>query len=51
LDRRRAVAAFKDAAGLIADSAQRREALGEAQGILRGIPPMIAVESETVAGN
>ena len=46
-----AVAAFEDAAGLIADAATRPEALGEAQRILRRIPPMIAVENETVAGN
>ena len=46
-----AVAAFQDAAGLIADAATRPEALGEAQSILGRIPPMIAVENETVAGN
>jgi cytochrome c peroxidase len=46
-----AVAAFEDAARLIADAATRPAALGEAQGILRRIPPMIAVENETVAGN
>jgi hypothetical protein len=46
-----AVAAFKDAAGLIAEAAKRPKALGEAQGILRGIPPMIALESETVASD
>ena len=46
-----AVAAFQDAAGLVADAATRPAALGEAQTILRGIPPLIAVENETVAGN
>jgi cytochrome c peroxidase len=46
-----AVAAFKDAAKLVADAATRPEALGDAQTILRGIPPMIAVENETLAGN
>jgi hypothetical protein len=48
---REAVAAFKDAAGLIADAATDPEALDEAQDVLTGIPPMIATESETVAGN
>ena len=46
-----AVAAFEDAARLIADAATRPEGLGEAQGILGRIPPLIAVENETVAGN
>jgi hypothetical protein len=46
-----AVAAFQDAAGLVADAATRPEALAEAQSILKRIPPMIAVENETVAGN
>ena len=46
-----AVAAFEDAAGLVADAATRPEALGEAQGILRRIPSLIAVKNETVAGN
>ena len=46
-----AVAAFQDAAGLVADAATRPAALGEAQTILRRIPPLIAVENETVAGN
>ena len=46
-----AVAAFEDAAGLLAEVATRPKALGEAQTILRGIPSLIAVESETVAGN
>ena len=46
-----AVAAFQDAAGLVADAATRPPALGEAQTILRGIPSLIAVENETVAGN
>jgi cytochrome c peroxidase len=40
-----AVAAFEDARGLIP------EALDEAQDVLTDIPPMIAVESETVAGS
>jgi cytochrome c553 len=47
---REAVAAFKDAAGLIADAARDPEALGDAEVILTGIPPMIATESETLAG-
>jgi hypothetical protein len=46
-----AVAAFQAAAGLVAEAATRPEALGEAQSILKRIPPMIAVENETVAGN
>jgi cytochrome c peroxidase len=46
-----AVAAFQDAAGLVADAATRPQALGEAQSILKRIPAMIAVENETVAGN
>jgi hypothetical protein len=46
-----AVAAFEDAAKLVADAATRPEALGEAQGILKRIPPMIAVENKTVAAN
>jgi cytochrome c peroxidase len=46
-----AVAAFEDAARLIADVATRPAALGEAQAVLRRIPPMIAVENKTVAGN
>ena len=46
-----AVAAFEDAARLIADAGERPEALGEAQRVLRGIPPMIAVENKTVAAN
>jgi hypothetical protein len=46
-----AVAAFEDAARLIADAATRPEGLGEAQSILKRIPPLIAVENETVAGN
>ena len=46
-----AVAAFEDAAGLVADAATRPAALGEAQGILRRIPSLIAVKNETVAGN
>jgi hypothetical protein len=46
-----AVAAFEDAARLIADVPTRPEALGQAQTVLRGIPSLIAVENETVAGN
>jgi cytochrome c peroxidase len=46
-----AVAAFEDAAKLVADAATRPEALTEAQRILRRIPPMIAVENKTVAAN
>ena len=46
-----AVAAFEDAARLIADAATRPEGLGEAQSFLKRIPPLIAVENETVAGN
>ena len=46
-----AVAAFEDAARLLAEVATRPKALGEAQTVLRDIPSLIAVESETVAGN
>jgi cytochrome c peroxidase len=46
-----AVAAFEDAGRLIAEVATRPKALGEAQSVLRGIPSLIAVESQTVAGN
>ncbi len=47
-----AVAAFQEAAGLISDAATPPPgALGQAQVILRGIPPLIAVESQTVARN
>jgi cytochrome c peroxidase len=46
-----AVAAFEDAARLIADAGTRPEALGEAQPILRRIPSLIAVENKTVAAN
>jgi hypothetical protein len=46
-----AVAAFEDAARLIADAATRPEGLGEAQSILERIPPMITVENKTVAAN
>ncbi len=46
-----AVAAFEDAAKLVAEAARRTEALGEAQGILRRIPSLIAVENKTVAAN
>jgi hypothetical protein len=48
---REAVAAFKDAGKWIADAATDPEALGNAEVILSGIPPMIVTESETVAGN
>jgi cytochrome c peroxidase len=46
-----AVTAFEDAARLIADAATRPEGLGEAQSILKRIPPMITVENKTVAAN
>jgi cytochrome c peroxidase len=46
-----AVAAFEEAARLITNAGIESEALGKAQSILKRIPPLIAIESQKVAGD